>query len=410
MAAGYYPSTMSSAATTATAVTTWGWYTTNNTATTGMFISPGVYHRVPYTDQEMIQYLEEKDYRVLKKRLIAPPLSVYRNFIPDDPLHVNLRYAYALPEKDGEYVMPDGSTLHVDPYGNYKVLDQDAKVTYKANRIREFNRFINASELLEDFIRYVGTQGVTQIEVLDLPVNAFIHWLIWQAALKDGDPTDDLPPIENALPAPGRVTFMSKYAKDLNGNYRHGATVDKKWTGAYRSWQAMRQRCLNTRSANFHRYGGRGIGICERWMDFSKFLEDMGERPRGYTLERSDNSGDYCKENCCWIPHSTQASNRRTTISLTFRGKTQHLAAWARDLGVKYGTLLSRLKRGYPVEEILSIDKYSGNQYGKVELRRAPPALGSGDASHHPRAGASHRARQGVRRLSPAALPVESIT
>lgn len=101
-----------------------------------------------------------------------------------------------------DYNLPDGSVLRIDWQGNYTIEDKDAKVTYRASRIREFNPYLNASDLLEDFIRDMHKEGVLQSELLQLPVNIFIHWLILQAALKDGDPVDDVTPPVKLLPAP----------------------------------------------------------------------------------------------------------------------------------------------------------------------------------------------------------------
>lgn len=84
--------------------------------------------------------------------------------------------------------LPDGSRLEIDGSGNYRILDDDAQVTYKANWNREFNRFINASDLLEDFIRDLGVAGIRQGEVLGVPIEVFINWLIHRAAEADGDP------------------------------------------------------------------------------------------------------------------------------------------------------------------------------------------------------------------------------
>lgn len=101
---------------------------------------------------------------------------------------------------EGEYELPDGAKLVVDSSGSYQVLDETAKVVYRACRVREFNPYINASDLLEAFIREVGKlDGVDQSDVLGLPIEAFINWIVLQAAKRDGDSLDDLPSVEAAL-------------------------------------------------------------------------------------------------------------------------------------------------------------------------------------------------------------------
>lgn len=80
----------------------------------------------------------------------------------------------------------------------------------------------------------------------------------------------------------------------------------------YRTWVSMRSRCNNPKVNNYHNYGGRGIKVCKEWQEsFVTFIKDMGERPRGYTLDRIDNDGNYCRENCKWSTKKEQALNRR---------------------------------------------------------------------------------------------------
>jgi hypothetical protein len=85
----------------------------------------------------------------------------------------------------------------------------------------------------------------------------------------------------------------------------------KNSTSTYRSWTAMRDRCRNCNSEHFKDYGGRGITICEKWDSFSEFLKDMGERPKGTTLDRINNDGNYEFENCRWASQSVQVKNQR---------------------------------------------------------------------------------------------------
>ena len=110
-------------------------------------------------------------------------------------------------------------------------------------------------------------------------------------------------------------------------------------TGTYRSWKAMKDRCLNPRHCDFHLYGGRGILICDEWKtSFSKFLNDMGTRPANRTLDRYPNkNGNYELGNCRWATRKEQ--NRNSSQNHVVGGKT--VVEWRELFGVHNRTAMA---------------------------------------------------------------------
>lgn len=125
-----------------------------------------------------------------------------------------------------------------------------------------------------------------------------------------------------------------------------------KGTPTYRSWFAMKRRCLIKDDKDYPNYGARGIDIDPRWIgSFKSFMEDMGLRPDGTTLDRIDNDLGYWPSNCRWGSQEQQNNNRRDNRIISYNNKTMTLAQWSRVLGINYQTLRSRLDKGWPVEE-----------------------------------------------------------
>lgn len=183
---------------------------------------------------------------------------------------------------------------------------------------------------------------------------------------------------------------------------KHGGWKSPTWI----SWSDMRQRCMYPNAHNYKYYGAKGIKVCDRWakpvIGFENFIKDMGERPDGCTLDRIDNNGDYCPENCRWATAREQAKdwekiiefngeshnekdwsillfgkNRETIVSrrlthgwsveqalttpvkttkrsITYNGQTLSAQKWGQKMGVNPSTIIYRLNKGWSVEDALT--------------------------------------------------------
>ncbi len=122
----------------------------------------------------------------------------------------------------------------------------------------------------------------------------------------------------------------------------------------YRTWLAMHDRCRRSNHDHFHRYGGRGISVCDRWNDFANFLEDMENlwQP-GLTLDRLDNEADYSPENCRWATKKEQARNKSTCVYITYNGETLTGAEWAERLGITPTAFYIRTSKGWPLQKVM---------------------------------------------------------
>jgi hypothetical protein len=135
-------------------------------------------------------------------------------------------------------------------------------------------------------------------------------------------------------------------------------THGKSNTRTYRIWANMLTRCTNEKCNAYSRYGGRGITVCDDWRRFEGFLSDMGEAPAEMSLDRKDNNAGYSRENCRWASRKQQGRNTRVNRLLKFEGITLPMSAWSEQLGIPQSTILNRLKRNWPIEDVLRQGKF----------------------------------------------------
>lgn len=116
------------------------------------------------------------------------------------------------------------------------------------------------------------------------------------------------------------------------------------------------QGCVNPNDAAYKNYGGRGIKICDEWLDFSNFYE--WAMNNGYedtlTIERKDVNGNYCPENCKWATMKEQSNNKRNNHYLEYNGEIKTISQWADKLGISKSTISSRIELGWSTEDILT--------------------------------------------------------
>lgn len=127
-------------------------------------------------------------------------------------------------------------------------------------------------------------------------------------------------------------------------------------TKIYRVWIRMKERCFNKKGNDYKYWGGRGITVCPEWLGkngFQNFYQDMGDKPEGKSLDRIDNNGNYCPDNCRWATQKQQQNNRRNNRLITYQGKTQTVSQWAEELGSNCNRIYQRLNSGWSVEKTL---------------------------------------------------------
>ncbi len=144
-----------------------------------------------------------------------------------------------------------------------------------------------------------------------------------------------------------------KYGKGLFPSFR----AESKHKRIYRIWRGMLHRCYNPNYSAYQNWGGRGIEVCDEWKkDFYSFLAwSMGNGYQEHlSIDRVDNNGNYCPENCRWADNQTQGANKRGVHLITHKGVTKTLMDWSRHSAIPYDELRMRIKYGWPVERALT--------------------------------------------------------
>lgn len=156
--------------------------------------------------------------------------------------------------------------------------------------------------------------------------------------------------IDGATPNCGCMT--EKFRRNNSPMLRHGMTGHP----AHSGWSAMKHRCTNKKNIKWHLYGGKGISICDRWMEsFENFWEDMGATwSPGLTLDRIDGNGNYEPSNCRWATKQQQARNTSAARMVMTEFGEMQLCVAAEIAGISGDAICGRIKRGWSVQELLT--------------------------------------------------------
>jgi len=150
-------------------------------------------------------------------------------------------------------------------------------------------------------------------------------------------------------------------------SYKGIRGTGRKQSPEYIAWARMKSRCQNSNNNDYYNYGGRGISVCERWESFDNFFTDMGRKPSSdFTLDRKNSDGNYCPENCHWLHTSLQSRNRRCVQRVVFQGKEMTLVEAVELTDLDYGTVDSRIRRGWGAEKALTTPVKSSPKQPKL--------------------------------------------
>lgn len=143
--------------------------------------------------------------------------------------------------------------------------------------------------------------------------------------------------------ADAKTVFCSRTCANVHTFVKHGDSKSPE----HRVWSGMLKRCYGPNTQAFKHYGGRGITVCERWKNYSNFLNDMGRRPSpSHSIERIDNGGNYEPSNCRWATSKEQCNNRTSNVVLTIGAVSKTVTEWCELTGQSTSRVYRRVRRG----------------------------------------------------------------
>ena len=201
-------------------------------------------------------------------------------------------------------------------------------------------------------------QRFERLTVIEMSERDSRNRIIWKCICDCGNekyvPTTDL--------RGGRTKSCGCLSSEVTAerNTKHGHTKRGRHVPEYKIWRAMKDRCYNPNNKSFKNYGGRGIMVCDRWLNsFENFLVDMGKRPSvKLSIDRIDNNGNYEPSNCRWATAKEQQDNKRNLhnqIFIHYNGERVTLSSFADTHNIPKGTIHSRISRGYTPQEAVEI-------------------------------------------------------
>lgn len=154
----------------------------------------------------------------------------------------------------------------------------------------------------------------------------------------------------------------SQASKSLTEIKSRNPNFHKTKTKAYRIWRGMLRRCNNPKTPFYFYYGGRGIKVCKRWLEYDCFLADMGEPGKQDTLDRIDTNGDYCPENCRWVTMQEQCNNRNSNLTIWYNGKKYTGIQFSKEFDIPYYYVCALYKKGMSGDNIINMYMYRKTQ------------------------------------------------